>query len=712
MGARTVDPFRLLRRYVWLLLVTAIAGVGLGVAGFLGLNRYFPLYSGEVLFEVRSALEDAAQLAAGDIAQEDLVTRLASTETLLMTSRDVLEAAVREPDVQRTDWFQNRFVDPQGQILIDDAVDELEEDISGRVVRGTNLFGLRWLAREPRDVPVVLNTIARTYLERRKRLDEDVYGENLQLYSKELNDTERKLEDLAQEIEVFIREKGITTLDDPRSNQLALAISDLVERIADTHSDLIMAQSAYVQTAAKLEGTIEPSDEDRRQAEEHPTAQPQEFAVLQAKTDLRELREVYHGPDHWLIQRAENRLRALELEYEAKIEEIMTANLQATLKALADSIERSQDMAEELEYEYQEKSVGLRTLAADMSRYLEMEDTRDHLAVTRDAHIKLISDLRLLRAREDAKRVRPAQWAETPREKWFPKIQIVVPLTAILLVGVVTGLIFLRELTDQRVKSASDVGLISDARVLGVIPELSEDPCRSEAAELVVRKFPNSVLAESYRQAWTLVDKALSRPEHQTLLLVGGLPGSGTTTVATNIAAAAAAAGRTVALVDADFRRPRVAEAMGVGADGVGLGDVLTDEATADQALHHTELGVSVMTAGRPANRVIERLNNGQFDSLLADLRHRFDLVLVDAPPAVVAGDSLVLANKVDAALLVVRAYQEQRGLVARLTNQLLDARCELIGIILNRPRGTAGGYFKKNFAAMVSYAAESPRST
>ncbi|MHC4208913.1 MAG: GumC family protein [Planctomycetota bacterium] len=711
MGARTIDPFRLLRRHVWLLTATAIVGVGAGVAAFLAFKRFLPLYSGEVLFEIRSGLEDAGQLAAGDIAQEDLVARLATTETVLLTSRDVLTAAVRMPDVLDTVWFKRKFVEG-GKDLIDKAVDELEEDINGRVVRGTNLFGLRWLTGEPLDVPIVLNTIAETYLDRRYRLDESVYEDNLELYNKELNDTERKLDDLAQEIEKFIRDKGITTLDDPRSNQLALAMSDVIQRIAENSSELTMAQSAWAQTGAKLEGTIEPSDDDRRMAEEHPTAQPHAYAVLQAKTSLRELRGKYHDPEHWLVHRAEAHLRALELEYEARIEEIMTANLQATLKALADSIERYHQMAEALETEYDEKSTQLRTLAADMSHYLEMEDERDHLAATRDADIQLIRELRLIRAREDARRVRLAELAQTPRELAFPKVQIIVPLTAVLLLGLVTGVIFLRELTDQRVKSAADVGLIPDARVLGVIPELSEDPCRCDAAELVVRKFPNSVLAESYRQIWTLVDKALTGPGHQTLLLVGGQPESGNTTVASNIAAAAAAAGRTVAIVDADFRRPRLGEAMGVSSDGAGLGDVLIGEASADEALRDTELGISVMTAGRPANRVIERLNNGQFDTLMAELRHRFDLVLVDAPPAMVAGDSLVLANRVDAAILVVRAYQEQRGLVARLTNQLIDAQCELFGIILNRPRGTAGGYFKKNFAAMAKYAAESPGTT
>ena len=124
-----------------------------------------------------------------------------------------------------------------------------------------------------------------------------------------------------------------------------------------------------------------------------------------------------------------------------------------------------------------------------------------------------------------------------------------------------------------------------------------------------------------------------------------------------------------------------------------------------DQAIRDTECGLHLIGAGRPENRVYERFNDGQFENVMAELRHRFDLVIIDAPPAVVAGDAMVLANKVDAAILVVRAHQEHRGLVARLMHQLGDAQCEMLGIILNRPRGTAGGYFRKNFLAMARYA-------
>jgi Mrp family chromosome partitioning ATPase len=146
---------------------------------------------------------------------------------------------------------------------------------------------------------------------------------------------------------------------------------------------------------------------------------------------------------------------------------------------------------------------------------------------------------------------------------------------------------------------------------------------------------------------------------------------------------------------------------MDVDSEGPGLADILAGIVTMSEAIVDIDDRISVLRAGSPPNRVFERLNTSQFDSLLAELRDRYDLVIFDTPPAVVAGETMGLANKVDAALLVVRAHQEHRGLVARLINQLSDTYCDVLGILLNRPRGTAGGYFKKNFATMAAYSAK-----
>ena len=701
--ARTLDPFRVLRRHLVLILGSTVVGVALGFVAFVLFSLFLPLYSAEVVFEIRAGLDEGSDSSAGEFDREETVTRLATTEMYLLVSRPVLEAAVKEPDVRGTTWYSSNF---EGEL--DEAVDELGEDLRMRMVSGSSLFTLEWSSGIASDVPIVLDALKTAYLEQRRELDTATYNLNLEVFQSQLNTITRNLDDLGQEIEAFIREKGITDIDNPKSNQLALAQVMLLQQRGQSATSLSLAQNMYMQTAAKLEGTVVPTEEDRRAAELDPLVRPHDLRMLNTKTALHALRDQYLDPEHPLILKAELNLRATEAEYEKEITEIMTANLQAQLKAFGTQIETYRNMLDGIEEEYEQNDALLRTLAADMSSYREMEDQRELLQGQRDGTLVLINDVKLLQLRDDARRVRMVQPPQLPRERSFPKIELVVPLTVILVVGLVIGLIFLREVTDQRIKSAADIEVLPSARVLGVIPELSEDPCKAAATELVVRECPNSILAESYRQTSSHITKGMDRAGHRTLLLVGGLPDAGTTTVATNLAAVAASSGRKAVIVDGNFRRPRLAEVMGVSGDDPGLGDVLAGAATIDEAIRPTDHGIDVVTAGRPANRAFERLNSGDFDGVMAELRSRYDLVLVDAPPAVVAGDALVLANKLDAAVLVVRANQEQRGLVARLIGQLTDANGELLGVVLNRPRGTAGGYFKKNFATMAGYAPSS----
>jgi capsular exopolysaccharide synthesis family protein len=193
----------------------------------------------------------------------------------------------------------------------------------------------------------------------------------------------------------------------------------------------------------------------------------------------------------------------------------------------------------------------------------------------------------------------------------------------------------------------------------------------------------------------------------QSLLLDGGMPECGTTTVATNIALASAAAGKRVVVVDGNFRRPQLPDAFGITAKGPGLADLVNKSTTVDKTIVHIEENIDLIPAGNVASGVFERLNNAQFSgAIMAELRTRYDLIIIDTPPTVVAGDAVALASKVvDAAVIVVRANQDQRGLVARMINQFADTHCDLLGILLNRARGTVGGYFRKNFETMAEYA-------
>ena len=91
--------------------------------------------------------------------------------------------------------------------------------------------------------------------------------------------------------------------------------------------------------------------------------------------------------------------------------------------------------------------------------------------------------------------------------------------------------------------------------------------------------------------------------------------------------------------------------------------------------------------------------------SILAQLRDKYDVILIDAPPSIVAGDAVLIANLVDSVSLVVHSDRDDRGLVARVLRELSDSRAEMIGVMVNAAVGTVGGYFRKNYLAMVSYA-------
>lgn len=707
--AASIDPIRVLRRHMTAIIGSIVVGGIVGVAAYFGFMQFYPLYSAQVVFEVQPALQDAGQVGTLEWANDDMVYRIAQTESYMLISREILDTAMNSPEILRTDWhkkFVEKTSDGAEAFQYADAVDKLRKEIRAGPVRGSNLFSLRWSTHSKRDVPIVLNAIARTYEADRAAKDQVVYGRNLDLFQARARATETELADLMQKMKSMIRAANMTDIESVWRTAQAYRSQELTKQLAEASAALSIAQTNQAQVAEQLRGNLEPTSMDYYEAEnDRSVIQLIEYIQFQAG-EVRRLKET-RPPGDVLVLNGEEKLRGLEAQRDVKVKEIITRNLEARFRQHTQDVDRFTSTLQKLEKDLDELTKTLRDLSAEQAEYLALVMRQEHLEAKRTADLQLINELNLMRARADASRVRLAQGALEPRELAFPKPEIVIPLGVLVVLGLTIGVVFLRELLDQRVKSPSDLTVLPGANVLGSIPDLSDEPAKIDTAELVVRTHPLSVMAESYRQTAAALWPMLDRNLHQSLLLMGGLPGSGTTTVATNLAATAAAAGRRVIVIDANFRRPGLASAMGANNECPGLADVISGAARLDQVITDVQ-GIAVITAGTPAHRISERLNTSAVDSMLAELRGKYDLIIFDAPPAVVAGDAMTLANKVDAAVIVVRAHQEHRGLVSRMIHRLADARCELQGLILNRPRGVAGGYLKKNYATMAGYTAQS----
>ena len=286
----------------------------------------------------------------------------------------------------------------------------------------------------------------------------------------------------------------------------------------------------------------------------------------------------------------------------------------------------------------------------------------------------------------------------------FPKPELVIPAGFLLVTGLVVGVIFLREFTDQRIKGVQDLSLVPGLRTLGVVPHLDEDTEGCPNFESAVVEFSQSVVAESLRQAWTQLSRSCAPTERRVVVFFPCSPDTGCTGTVLNIAAAAAAAGRRVLVIEGDFRRPSLAEQLGLTDGGVGLGDVLSGSGDFSSVAIRTEAGFDLVVAGTEGSRLVDRLGSPQMDEVLGQAREQWDLILFDAPPALAAGDALTIASKADGAVVVVHAGKDQRGLLVRLANAVRDAGAEVFGVILNQARTESGGYFKKNFSIMRDY--------
>ncbi|MFM7051357.1 MAG: GumC family protein [Planctomycetota bacterium] len=691
----------MLREHAWQLGASVVAGIAVGGVAHVALDFAYPLYSESVLFELVPAPDEVGDVIVRDQRTEEAVERLAQTEAARMTSKELLERALNNRDIEQTEWSK-WFRDENDRFVVNDAVDELIDEVSAGHRRRTNYVQLSWSTNHAADLPVVLNRIADTYIETRRAADNARFEQNRSTFQKQLDDLDGQLSALGKELSGFVIENNLTSTSEER-NDLLLAVEDTARRINETQSFLTLAQTRKTQTEAKMEGRLEPTPDDIRTAEE-------DMQVLSANRILQELRvsvETYRkkfGENHAALRSMERQVSAAELERDAILQQILRRNLNADFKTYSDQVESYTELLSKFRSDLQIQEGRLKDFTAALTTVTELKERRERLLEARAKQLEVLANLDQLKARDDARAVTIAKPAATPREKSFPLLKVMLPLGAVLGLASMLGFVFVREFLDKRVRFASDLAAIPGLRLLGSVPDLSEDPSGPTKIERVVRDAPKSVAAEVCRQTAQQIRKACETGGIRTLVCMSGLPSAGTTSFVTNLADSAAAAGRKVLVVDANFRRSNLAAAMGTEPDAKGLGDVLRGSATAAEAIRAAGGGVDILSAGTVDNRVFELLGGKDMDRVLAELAAIYDLVVIDVPPVVVAGDGLVVANKADGAVIVVRAFQEQRGLVSRMVGQLQDVRAQLLGAVLNRPKNLAGGYLRKNYEAMATY--------
>ncbi len=694
---KPIDPVRLLQRHYKLLIVSFIIGLIAGAGLYFFLRKTSPEYTSNAQLVFGGGPNDAWSMGSGDSTlagpSESIVTYM-KTESNYISSDDIIRDTLQRPNAKATAWFQNQ---PNANA----AREQMQESMLAiNVIRGSALVNVAITAPNPDDARVLLSELLETYLNR-KRLNLNEAGGALRtLFLKEEGRSSDDINSIRRQMERFIDDNDIKTLNVAASEeqtvfnrllreQLELSLALDASRGSyeslqslTAGSDMTDEENAYLKTLSKVAARQEELrrlDESRRQLmaggmqERHPQIKQLDFRRDTVEYEL----------DRAIAEEL-GEMRALQMQQAATAVEGLTGQIAALKPLIGETSNKLQDLTQKLN-EYSRLELDLEIAMSKKQRADTALDT-----------------LRTLSQRDDYVRVK-TQVAPSLANLTFPQLPIIAIVT-LLVTGLVAGLVLLREMLDQRVRSPQDLKLIPDAQLLGQVPHASEDPSGGSVAERTVELAPTGLLAESYRQVRTAVLSKMDRRGYKTLVCVSAQPEAGTSTVIHNLAASLAYNGRSVLIVDANFRRP--AQHRLIDADNeLGLVDVLKDQAElADVIVDHPEMSLSLMPTGRATDSPPELLEGAAFRGLLGQLETTYDQILIDAPPALLTSDSQLLSKHVDAIAIVVNAGSDKRGMLGRMLSQLDGQRADVLGVILNGVKSSAGGYFRKSYEDFYRY--------
>lgn len=296
--------------------------------------------------------------------------------------------------------------------------------------------------------------------------------------------------------------------------------------------------------------------------------------------------------------------------------------------------------------------------------------------------------------------------ASIPLSPSFPpgKLVVVVMVFAGLGCGVLIALLI--ERLDQTFHTSEEIEEFTGLTTLAVLPRIKGR--RTGPLDHVVMN-PDSVYTNAIRMlgAQLAIGRQTAGPPG-VVMFTSSMPSEGKSHTSCSFAQLTACEGRSVVLIDLDWRQPT--QHLNFGCQNqVGTIDVLHGKASVDDVLYHDErTGAAVMFAGRPQSTDGVTVSLERLRLLLQHLSTRFDLVVLDTPPLIVTPEMLFLSQLVDTVVFTVRWGSTTRRAVTSELKRLMRAGANLAGVVLsqvdlrqyNKYSYDDGGYLRHHFLA------------
>lgn len=239
--------------------------------------------------------------------------------------------------------------------------------------------------------------------------------------------------------------------------------------------------------------------------------------------------------------------------------------------------------------------------------------------------------------------------------------------------------IVLSEQANPRARSRNDVQRVAEAPILATVPRAH----RKDHVEVVDE--PRSAMSEAIYAIQTQIWLEARANAATTITITSPGPGEGASVIAANLAVAFAQAGQRVALVDGNLRHPSLWRLFKKDAKHPGLAELIAVPTMEprDVLTNGPHDGLHLLLAGPVSVIPTERLTGERLEQIVADLRSRADVIIIDAPPLRTDSDTLLFAVAADHAIVVARANHTRMDSLRTTLASIRAMNVRIFGLVL-----------------------------
>ncbi|MDP4777636.1 MAG: polysaccharide biosynthesis tyrosine autokinase [Opitutales bacterium] len=276
---------------------------------------------------------------------------------------------------------------------------------------------------------------------------------------------------------------------------------------------------------------------------------------------------------------------------------------------------------------------------------------------------------------------------------------VVMNLAAGLFGGVAVGmgLVFMVAFLDDRVKSAFDIEGTIGLPMLGIIPRIKKLDINTKAQ--AVASNVDRHVTETFRSIYSALKLNDESKNAKVIVTTSTVPGEGKSFVSSNLALTFANHGEKTLLLDADLRLPNVARSLQLENDFGLLDHIDKDVALDEVIIKEVYPNLDVLPTGGKSKNPTQILNSAKFEAMFADLRDRYDRIVVDSPPLAAVSDALNLLPLADGVLYVIKFNTVKRKTAVVNVRRLWESNTPVFGAILNNITSSLSSYYYSHYS-------------